>query len=355
MQKEKIESINGLKGISCLIIMLYHYRFFLLDKGIWIINYGHYFVEVFVAISGFLMAYNYRERLADMNFKDFFLKRYLKIMPLYWITEICMYIAEFLAVYLSGKRYHRNPLQVIWEFSGLYTGWFGQSEPPLNNPLWTVSCLLMCYVLYYFICKVSKKSNYIYLSLIFFVICCAWSALGGAPAEKHNTITIGNLDLIQCILSFMMGVLFYEVYRRIPERWGQIISWVLVGLLIGILIVLCVCNINNIGFTEKSIASIVIALFCPLMLCFAVYIRTFRYIFSAQILQSVGKLAMDIYMWHWVVRVYMGSRPIYLNERTWSGWVVLIAVSLLTSVVSHYILMPWIYDMEMKIKQFIRR
>ena len=53
-------------------------------------DYGYLAVEAFVCISGYLMAYNYKDKLNSMNFITFFKRRYLKIMPLYWITEVCM-------------------------------------------------------------------------------------------------------------------------------------------------------------------------------------------------------------------------------------------------------------------------
>lgn len=353
MQREKIVSVSGLKGFSSLIIMFYHYRFFLLNKGIEIIDYGHYFVEVFVTISGFLMAYNYRNRIAGMKFNVFFMKRYLKIMPLYWITEICVYAAVILSTFLSGEKYRWNPMKMLLEFSGFYTGWFGQTEPPVNNPLWTVCCLLLCYVLYYFICKASKNRNDCYIGLIVTIIFTSTVSLIWLVYKENYYSILGCEDSIRCIISFLMGLLLYELYEKIPNQLGEIISYILIGVFVAV--INAYYNFQMIGEVniENIIPWMVVLLFCPLMLCSTIYIKPIKFVFSGCVLQFIGKLSMDIYMWHWVVRIYLGSRPFYLNQEIWSGWVILIIVTFIVSVLSHYILMPLIYGICVKINSVV--
>ena len=351
MQKEKIIPINGLKGLSCLIIMLYHYRFFLVDNGIKIIEHGHYFVEVFVAISGFLIAYNYQDRAQTLNFKNFVLKRYIKIMPLYWVTELLMYVAEILANMLQGKNEKWNPIYIFWEFTGLYTGWFGQTDIPKNNPLWTVCCLFICYILYYTIVKISIKSFSVYRLIITFIL------LGGVSLLQDSASAIINVneDLLYCILSFIIGLSLYEIYRNISEHFGQIVSWSLFGTFVGTIIVCYNSNlymdigIDNIHFF------IAIFIFCPLIICSAIYIKPFRYLCSSKVLQYFGDISIDVYMWHWVIRVYMGSRPFYLNEHDGVEWLILIVVSIIVAIFSHFYFVPWLHNMASVIMQKIKK
>lgn len=351
MQREKIVSIGGLRGFSCLIIMLYHYRFFLLNNGIGLISYGHYFVEVFVTISGFLMAYNYQNRISGMNFRDFFVKRYFKIMPLYWITEICVYAAVILATVLSGEKYKWNLIQMLMELSGFYTGWFGQTSPPLNNPLWTVCSLLLCYVLYYFICRVSMGRKAVYIGLILMLTCTSAISLNWLANKENYYSIIGSEDSVRCVISFLMGLLLYELYEIINNSQGKVISYTLMVFFAGIVIVFS--NMQKIGRTDMEgvISWIVIFLFCPLILYSAIYIKIINKLLSSAVLQLIGEISMDIYMWHWVVRIYLGSRPFCLDQETWSGWLLLIIATFLVSTISHYVFMPLIHRMCIKIKR----
>lgn len=349
MQREKIVSINGLRGFACLIIMLYHFRFYLLDKGVELIDYGHYFVEVFIMVSGFLMAYNYSSIIADMNFRAFWSKRYMKIMPLYWITEICVYIAEILATVLSGEKYEWNLSQTLWELSGFYTGWFGQADVPVNNPLWTVCCLFLCYALYFAICKVRKKSDTLYISMIIVIIISCFYYVN----HTGSNYLFGSEDSLRCIISFMFGLLLYELYKKLTMKQGMIISYILIGIFVGSIVGLSYYQMISRIDMDNVVSKIVIFLFGPIMLYSAIYIKGLKFLFSSRIMQFIGKISMDIYMWHWVVRIYLGSRPFYVNQNTWSGWALLITVSLVVAVLSHYIVMPWVYGMGVKIKRGI--
>ena len=350
MQREKIVSISGLRGFSCIIIMLYHYRFILVNNGIGIMNYGHYFVEVFVTISGFLMAYNYRNRISGMNFMDFFIKRYLKIMPLYWITEICVYAAVILATVLSGEKYSWKPVQIILELSGFYTGWFGQAQPPVNNPLWTVCSLLLCYVLYYIICRVSNSRKAVYTGLIVTLIVAGVIALNSPIVKAGYVSIIGSEDSIRCIISFLMGLLLYELYEKVSNQQGKVISYTL--MVVFAVIVIMFDNLQKLGIAdiENVISWIVIFLFCPLILYSAIFINPIKYVFSRGVFLLIGTLSMDIYVWHWVVRIYLGSRPFYLDQETWSGWMILVIASIVVSALSYYVLMPVIYRVMEKIR-----
>lgn len=350
MQREKIVSISGLRGFSCIIIMLYHYRFFFVNNGIEIIDYGHYFVEVFVTISGFLMAYNYQNRISGMHFSDFFVKRYMKIMPLYWITEICGYAAVILSTVLSGENYIWKPMQIILELSGFYTGWFGQAKPPVNNPLWTVCSLLLCYVLYYIICRVSNSRKTVYTGLIVILIMAGAVLLNSLIVKDGYESIIGSEDSIRCIISFLMGLLLFELYEKVNNKQGELISYTL--MVVFAIIVNLFDYMPQIGISdiENVTTYIVIFLFCPLILYSVIFINPVKYVFSRGVFLFCGTLSMDIYMWHWIVRIYLGSRPFYLKQDTWSGWVLLIVVTLLVSTLSHYIFMPLIYRIGVKIK-----
>ena len=352
MQREKIVSVSGLKGFSCVIIMLYHYRFILMNNGIELINYGHYFVEVFVTISGFLMAYNYRDRIPNLKFTVFFIKRYLKIMPLYWITEICVYIALIMATLLSkGEISQWEPKQILLELSGFYTGWFGQAEPPVNSPLWTVCCLLLCYVLYYIICRAFTSRRVVYRSAVLFLIISFVFLLNQLVDKDEYYSILGSEDSIRCIISFLVGVLLYELYEIINKKQGIVISLILLIAFAVIVIAFLQFKKNGVSSIENATSWIVIFIFCPLTLYSSIYLNPINYAFSRGAFQFIGALSTDIYMWHWVVRIYLGSRPFNLDQETWSGWLLLIIATFLVSVLSHYIIMPFIYRIGVMIKK----
>lgn len=93
MKRERINSIDSLKGISCLVIaFLWHYLNIqsrsegMPFQSIFNVfyNVGQYFVELFFMISGFVMAYCYKDKIdEEMKFFPYMAKRYKHLYPLF--------------------------------------------------------------------------------------------------------------------------------------------------------------------------------------------------------------------------------------------------------------------------------
>lgn len=49
-----------------------------------------------------------------------------------------------------------NLKNIIISCLGLQAGW-GVENPMINNPMWYISVLLLCYIVFYIITKISKK------------------------------------------------------------------------------------------------------------------------------------------------------------------------------------------------------
>ena len=78
MVNYKIESIQILRFIAAFSVMMVHLPIF--SFGIW----G---VDIFFVISGFIMMY-----VTDKDYKFFFVKRLIRIVPLYWILTVGVFI-----------------------------------------------------------------------------------------------------------------------------------------------------------------------------------------------------------------------------------------------------------------------
>ena len=101
MKREDFSYLNGIKGISALVIIIYHYIHFtqfgaVRDELVWheyigfLYSYGHYAVDMFFIISGILFELNYSGKIAcgEYSFIGFMKKRILRIWPLYILTTI---------------------------------------------------------------------------------------------------------------------------------------------------------------------------------------------------------------------------------------------------------------------------
>ena len=104
-KKERLYTLDGLRGISCCVIaFLWHYlNMQPYDQGMpfqtifdLFYRFGQYFVEVFFVLSGFVMAYTYKEKIEKgLGLVEYMLKRYKHIWPLMIVTLIVTTLLQF--------------------------------------------------------------------------------------------------------------------------------------------------------------------------------------------------------------------------------------------------------------------
>ena len=122
MSKEKFHSFDALRFFSFLIVFVSHLPFYLFSTNdLFIIN-GVLGVDFFFVLSGFLITYILlaeKEQSGKINFKKFFMRRILRIWPLYYAVLLFAFltptILSFLGIIPSNEGYEPN-----WLWSGLF-------------------------------------------------------------------------------------------------------------------------------------------------------------------------------------------------------------------------------------------
>jgi exopolysaccharide production protein ExoZ len=102
--KTKFESLQILRGVSALAVLLFHSRLLAITKlgardSFWnYFKFGHGGVDVFFVLSGFIMYYIHEKDFGNPErLKSFLLKRGIRIYPVYWIITLAVLPAFFLA------------------------------------------------------------------------------------------------------------------------------------------------------------------------------------------------------------------------------------------------------------------
>lgn len=128
-------SLDGLRGLSILGVVWFHTWFttayYPSLQKIPVLHLGEFGVHVFFGISGFLITtllLRERERYGDISLRDFYMRRALRIWPVYYAT-----LAFYIALVMATERHtERGPLffhylpgyltyTVTW-FSGFFAG-----------------------------------------------------------------------------------------------------------------------------------------------------------------------------------------------------------------------------------------
>lgn len=172
--------LDFLKVLATIAIVFHHYQqvfdvtfenhinFF----GDWF--YWGYMVELFFLLSGYFM-YRYTERIrsGEITLSDWFYKRAIRLLPLTAVSAV-VYEALFVVYYLLYD-IHFSGIGKISAWGVVVTA-LGIQEggvfvnPNINNPVWYISVLMICYVAFYLVTRLSAvmkcKPHYLYIAMM---------------------------------------------------------------------------------------------------------------------------------------------------------------------------------------------
>lgn len=106
MDKKKIESINILRFLAAVSVMLYHYTFMFYHRGNnytdfgllrYLFQYGYLGVDLFFIISGFVVALSAEGR----TFKEFTISRLTRLYPVLWASVSLTYLVFLYAPHVG--------------------------------------------------------------------------------------------------------------------------------------------------------------------------------------------------------------------------------------------------------------
>ena len=238
MGKKRNYGLDFLKIVATILIVFHHYQQILNIEFKGINFYGGkfyfgYLVEFFFLVSGFLM-FNYIEKIkVGLTFKDFFIRRIIRLMPLIIIAAISYEILLYIYPKVFGD-YFYNLKPDFWgliiSVLGIQAGWTFEN-PMINNPMWYISVLLLCYIIFYILTKISitKKYNhiYFYIAIVFL----------GLSIQKNGTdLAFFNSYTARGYYAFFFGLVFsiffynYKISKFI--KISSIFSVILITFLI---------------------------------------------------------------------------------------------------------------------------
>jgi len=190
MENKRLLSIEIIRFAAAFSVLLHH---------IPSIDIGVFGVDAFFIISGFVMMYSTK------NFdKNFFLKRLLRIIPLYWsatfgVYLISLYKPEILYSSTSDINHLLNSLFFIpFDKNGV-------GHEPLLAVGWTLNLEVLFYLIFYLSLIISNK----YRDIIATLIICS-SILIFNNFDFFITNVYSDIILIEFILGFLIYNLLYD-------------------------------------------------------------------------------------------------------------------------------------------------
>lgn len=227
------ETLDALRGVAALAVLLLHTSSFLLWPGL--ARSAYLAVDFFFVLSGFVVAHAYDGKLRDgLPVGRFLWLRMVRLTPLHWAG---LGIAALLVLpgALAGD-YRLPPDAVVLALvlGALFIPWPSMQEPPhlfpLNPPAWSLFLEVLA--------SLAFGLAHRWLSTRVLI-----AMVGGAGAVLcFNAVTAGTIDggvrwtsldagLARLCFSFPLGVLLCRGRAHIPPALGALGPWPLLAIL----------------------------------------------------------------------------------------------------------------------------
>ena len=332
MPKKHFSEITSLKGLFILIIVLHNASLvnpvFPNIPGIpYICMFGGIFGNsMFFMLSGFLLSVTYKDQItsARISFQDYIRRRLVKLYPLYLLTNIVSLIISIWRYGISGLQLEKLAFTRL-----LQNGGGLKANNPYNAPSWFISALIVCYTVYFLLCRISGSSIR-YRCALFLGI--AW---GYALSILNLSIPFSYAGNGVAFMNFFIGCIIAEYFPKIRSSSHKWIRPTVFISLLGIGFLFLNYGVEVICGSVETAASFVIS---PMIVYLALSDGLCSRLLRLRPLVCLGKISASIFFWHLPV-LYIMQDLVVSGEVLENGlFIVYLAVLILWSILSNRLL-----------------
>lgn len=295
----------------------------------------HTFMEFLFMMSGFqlYLAYHNRIKNNEISFVDFFKKRFVRLYPPMIISTIVMSVGLLVYKHYTLEEWcgvFFMPKAFIMSILGIQA-WTTDTHV-LNGPLWFLSVLVLCIIVYYLVERISAKYNLAVLGLFIPIILAL-----GHFFDPSMFIWLHN-DVCRGFYGFFAGAIFAAAYRYFDKKKFMITSIVFVILYIPLFF----------GFYDIALADgveravitclmfygpVIIILACNPKIDSIIGCKPFQYL--GKISFHLFCLNFPFYLWMMIFNVRFSLNINY--DSFWIFWLFII-VQVLLAMLMHYLI-----------------
>ena len=224
--KARLAELDALRGIAAVLVMLFHYTVQAPKAipGIATIPvqfpWGEYGVQLFFAISGFVIIMTLERTVSS---RDFAVARFTRLFPAYWTAILLTTVT----VQLLGATSLAQPMHVVAVNLTMLQGF--AYVPAVDGAYWSLTVELAFYLCMWALWRIDALRHIEAILMAWIALRLVWWLLPDAPS-------IGaKLLLVKYIAFFAIGIAAYRV-RQGMRTWTQQAPLLLIGLAISALL-----------------------------------------------------------------------------------------------------------------------
>lgn len=240
-KKEKLPFLDGVRGYAALWVLIYHAGI-LTHWDFPIIGEGQLAVDVFMVMSGFLMAYHYYRRQsiepwdARSTWLKFYVRRFFRIAPLFYLLlVIALLCAEQMGewrqllanIYPSASssmhRFQDTSLSNIFMHVSFLFGFFPYYSHSTPLPDWSIGLEMQFYLAFPFLMLMFQRFSFVWMT----IACSAVTQASYWLFWKGDFITFTQPSFLPIKLEFfVIGILLASAYalkERTPKQAKRLI------------------------------------------------------------------------------------------------------------------------------------
>ncbi len=205
-------NLNGVRAIAALMVVVahteLHKKAFNIPRigGLNLFNLGKVGVTVFFSLSGFLITYlllEEKKKFVKVNFKDFYIRRILRIWPLYFLVIIFGFF-----IYPKVHSAEALLLSVFFMPNIAFTL---SLLPAIFDPIWSIGIEEQFYIFHPHFFRIKKTEHILYGMLIFMALFLGVSVAVSQFYHGEN-IAIKQLFYYARYDNMMIGGIFAVLY-----------------------------------------------------------------------------------------------------------------------------------------------
>ena len=217
-----LDALTGIRGIAAWLVVLYHIRLSLTDllpaPAIAVLAKGYLAVDLFFILSGFVIWYNYADRIGQgggAQVRLFLWRRFTRVWPLHGLIMLgFIALAGLLAATgraTDGYPWAELPLHLL-----LVQNWGLTRDLAWNHPAWSISTEAAAYLLFPLLVAVLPRDRLSGPALL--GVAALLAGLVHLVFAGQGSRMLGNdipgLGLWRCLPQFAMGAVLCMVWQR---------------------------------------------------------------------------------------------------------------------------------------------